>query len=141
MTDQVQVASSEDVDRAVEAAAAAFKTWGTTPTSQRAAIMLRYADLLEQHSEKIAQIESINMGMPMMISRQMAAIQASSFRYYAGLADKVHGETYNEDGDGQFKMITYQPLGVCAGISAWNGTHLSIGWKVWCLLRNGSSKF
>ena len=130
MTDQIQVASSEDVDKAVAAAAAAFKTWRATPSSERAAIMLKYADLVEQNTEKIAQLETTNMGMPIMISRMIVGSHITSFRYYAGLADKVHGETYPEDGDGQLKMITYEPLGVCAGISAWNGTPMSMGWKV-----------
>jgi aldehyde dehydrogenase (NAD+) len=92
--------------------------------------MLKYADLLEQSTEKIARIETLNMGMPIIISRMLVNYQVETFRYYAGLVDKIPGETYPEDGDGQFKMITYEPLGVCAGISAWNGTGLSLAWKV-----------
>lgn len=130
VTDQVQVASDEDVDKAVAAAKTAFKTWRATPSAERAAIMLKFADLLEANTDKYAQLETINMGMSLLVSRMMTAMQIQSWRYYAGLVDKVPGETYNEDGDGLFKMITYHPLGVCAGISAWNATSLSIGMKV-----------
>ncbi|KAM5382490.1 hypothetical protein ACJZ2D_002494 [Fusarium nematophilum] len=130
VTDQVQVAGREDVDKAVAAAKAAFKPWKATPSAERASIMLKYADLLEDKADELALIETTNMGMPISMSRLIVAAQASSFRYYAGLVDKVHGETYNEDGDGVLKMVTYEPLGVCAGISAWNGTHLSMGWKI-----------
>ncbi|KAM0546951.1 hypothetical protein ACHAPJ_010611 [Fusarium lateritium] len=130
VTDQVQAASSEDVDKAVEAATDAFKSWKKTPSSKRAAIMLRYADLVEKNATKLAELETTAMGMPCMLASQVVAMHYTSFRYYAGLADKIHGETYTEDGDGLLKLITYEPIGVCAGISAWNGTHLSIGWKI-----------
>lgn len=130
VTDKIQVAGPEDVDRAVASAKAAFKTWRSTPTAQRAAIMNKYADLVEKHADQLALLETTNMGAPVVLTRMLVESQVASFRYYAGLVDKVHGETYQEDGDGLFKMITYEPLGVCAGISAWNGTYLSIGWKV-----------
>lgn len=130
VTDQIQVAGPEDVDKAVACAQAAFKTWRATPTDKRAAIMNRYADLVEKHTDEIALLETTNMGVPLTMSRLMVSAQATAFRYYAGLADKVHGETYNDDGDGLLKMTMYEPLGVCAGISAWNGTNLSIGWKI-----------
>ncbi|KAH8688454.1 aldehyde dehydrogenase [Ilyonectria robusta] len=130
VTDKVQVASAEDVDKAVASAKEAFKTWRSTPSGQRAAVMNKYADLLEKHADQIALLETTNMGMPIVGSRMLVGAQAQSFRYYAGLVDKVHGETYTEDGDGLFKMVTYEPFGVCAGISAWNGTNLSVGWKI-----------
>lgn len=126
----MQVASSEDVDKAVEAATAAFKTWKKTPSSERAAIMLRYADLVEKNASQLAELETRAMGVPLTLAVQVVAMHYTTFRYYAGLTDKIHGETYTEDGDGLMKLITYEPIGVCAGISAWNGTHLSIGWKV-----------
>lgn len=50
---------------------------------------------------------------------------------YAGFADKIGGEMFPEDGnDGTYKLIRYEPLGVCAGISAWNGTHVFVYWKI-----------
>jgi aldehyde dehydrogenase (NAD+) len=130
VTDKVQVAGPEDVDRAVASAKAAFKTWRSTPTAERAAIMNRYADLVEKHVDQLALLETTNMGAPIILARALVQSHVASFRYYAGLVDKIHGETYGEDGDGLFKMVTYEPLGVCAGISAWNATYPSIGWKV-----------
>ncbi|KAL5603473.1 hypothetical protein FOVSG1_006223 [Fusarium oxysporum f. sp. vasinfectum] len=130
VTDQVQVASSEDVDKAVAAATAAFKTWKKVPSSERSTIMLRYADLVEKNAAKLAELETIAMGMPSMIASQVVAMHSNTFRYYAGLTDKIHGETYTEDGDGMMKMTVYEPIGVCAGISAWNNTPLSTGWKI-----------
>ena len=130
VTDQVQVASSQDVDNAVAAATTAFETWSKTPSSERAAIMLKYADLLDKNTTRLAELETLAIGAPKFLANSLAQTQATSFRYYAGLIDKIHGETYSEDGDGLFKMIVHEPIGVCAGISAWNGTPLSVGWKV-----------
>jgi aldehyde dehydrogenase (NAD+) len=130
LTDKVQSASSEDVDKAVAAAAAVFKIWKNTTTQQRAATMLKYANLVEKNAEKLAQLETLNMGVPITFSRILVGAQVDAFRYYAGLVDKVHGETYKEDGDDVMKMTVYEPLGVCAGISAWNATAASIGSKI-----------
>ena len=130
VTDKVQAASEQDVDRAVAAAKAAFRGWKRTPSGKRSAIMLKYADLVEQHTDKIAHLESISMGQPISVAKKLVEMQVASWRYFAGLTDKIPGETYPENGDGIFKMVNYEPLGVCAGISAWNGTQLFVAWKV-----------
>jgi aldehyde dehydrogenase (NAD+) len=92
--------------------------------------MLKYADLVQQHADKIAHLESISMGQPISIAKLLIGIQVANWRYYAGLTDKIPGETYPENGDDLFKMVNYEPLGVCAGISAWNGTQYSVASKV-----------
>ena len=132
VTDKVQVASEQDVDSAVAAAKAAFPAWKRTPSAKRSAMMLKYADLLEQHADKIATLESMAMGQPMWLAKLLVVMQATNWRYYAGFTDKIPGETYPENGDGVFKMVNYEPWGVCAGISAWNGTQFSISRKVSC---------
>ncbi|KIW60873.1 hypothetical protein, variant [Exophiala xenobiotica] len=92
--------------------------------------MLKYADLVEQHSDKISHLESISMGQPIWLAKAIVGMQVASWRYYAGFTDKIPGETYPENGDGFFKMVNYEPLGVCAGISAWNGTQFSVARKI-----------
>ncbi|KAK5242072.1 hypothetical protein LTR96_011798 [Exophiala xenobiotica] len=64
VTDKFQAASERDVDKAVAAAKAAFLGWKHTPNSKRSAMMLKYTDLVEQHNDKIAHLESISMGQP-----------------------------------------------------------------------------
>lgn len=128
---EVHAAEAEDVDAAVAAATAAFKTWKKTSSAERSALMHRYADLVEKNAEDLARLETICMGMPRKMAVGIMGLHVDTFRYYAGLTDKIHGESYPEDGDdGLIKMVNYQPMGVCAGISAWNGTPLSVGWKV-----------
>ena len=92
--------------------------------------MLKYADLVDQHANQIAHLESIAMGQPISIAKVMIGVQVASFRYYAGMIDKLPGQSYPENGDGIVKLVNYEPLGVCAGISAWNGTQVFVGWKV-----------
>ena len=120
----------EDVDKAVAAASDAFKVWKATSSAERSAIMLKYADLIDANAEKLASLETLCMGAPMSLMKQLVQAHSATFRYYAGLTDKIHGQSYTEDGDGLLKLINYEPIGVCAGISAWNGTPLSLGWKV-----------
>lgn len=126
----MQAAGEQDIDKVVAAAKAAFSKWRRTPSGQRSAIMLKYADLVEQHADQIARLECIAMGQPISIAKVMIGVQIASFRYYAGLTDKIPGQSYPENGDGIVKMVNYEPLGVCAGISAWNGTQVFVGWKV-----------
>lgn len=127
----VQAAGEEDVDLAVDAAAKAFKgEWSKFTGAQRQKCMLKFADLLDQHTEEIAKLETLAMGMPIGVSKQFVAGPAGIWRYYAGWCDKIAGEMHPEDGDNTYKIIRYEPIGVCAGICAWNATLLYTGWKI-----------
>ena len=118
MSDKIQVASEADVDKAVAAAKAALPSWSVTPGTERAAIMLKFADLLEKNAAKIAKLESVAMGQPIGVATKFTAMPASYWRYFSGFADKITGESFAPDGDGLFKIVSYEPLGVCAGIAA-----------------------
>ncbi|KAI9817875.1 MAG: hypothetical protein M1827_000994 [Pycnora praestabilis] len=137
----VQVAGQEDVDDAVAAATAAFKTgpWSTFSGTQRAACMFKFADLVEQNIGNIATLETLAMGQPISISRFITTFLINSFRYYAGLADKIGGEMYPEDGDGLYKLVRYEPLGVCAGLAAWNTTMMFLAHKLAPALASGNT--
>ncbi|KAH8881870.1 aldehyde dehydrogenase [Thozetella sp. PMI_491] len=134
--DQTIVASSicsanaADVDAAVEAASVAFEKWRKTPPIERARLMHRLADLVEGAAEDLGRLETIAMGAPKFIAEHGAKALAASLRYYAGWADKIGGEVFPDSGDGAYRMVTHEPLGVCGGIAAWNATFLFIGWKV-----------
>ena len=92
--------------------------------------MLKFADLLEQNVDKLAKLESMAMGQPISVAKLMIKGPAALWRYYAGYAGKVSGETFPPDEDGTYKIVQYEPLGVCAGICAWNGTHVLAAWKM-----------
>ena len=127
VSDQIQVASEADVDKAVAAAKAAFHTWWATPGPERGRIMLKFADLLERDAKKLAKLESMAMGLPISVSTRLVHSPAAIWRYYAGFSDKLAGESYPPDGDGMYKIVAYEPLGVCSGICAWNVTHILAG--------------
>ena len=129
MSDKIQVASEGDVDKAVAAAKAALPSWSATPGTERAAVMLKFAELLEKNAAKIAKLETIAMGQPIGVATKFTALPAVYWRHFAGYADKISGESFPPDGDGMFKIVSYEPLGVCAGISAWNATPLLFAWK------------
>lgn len=112
------------------AAKAAFPKWRDTAGHKRAAIMNKFADLLDANAERLAKLESSAMGQPITVAKAMIKGPAALWRYYAGYAGKVAGETFPPDEDGTFKIVQYEPLGVCAGITAWNGTHVLAAWKM-----------
>ncbi|KAH7463338.1 Aldehyde dehydrogenase [Fusarium oxysporum f. sp. matthiolae] len=127
--DKIQVASEADIDDAVKAAQAAFPGWKNTPSLRRAAIMNKFADLLDANVERLATLEGKAMGQPISIARANISIATSIWRYYAGAASKIAGESLPPDADNLYKIVQYEPLGVCAGICAWNGSHLQTSWK------------
>lgn len=108
------------MDQAVAAARKAFETgpWPTFTAAQRAKCLLKFADLIEAKAEEIAKIEATSWGQPAAFAKMIVGACAASYRYYAGWADKVAGESYKEE-EGSYKIVQYEPFGVCAGIAAW----------------------
>ncbi|KAK0105195.1 hypothetical protein ONS96_004596 [Cadophora gregata f. sp. sojae] len=136
----VQVAGGEDVDLAVAAAEVAFKSgpWSTYTGSQRAKCMLKFADLIESSLQELAELVMVTMGAPLAMGHLMIPAVAQTFRYYAGWADKIEGESFAAD-DGTYKIVRHEPLGVCAGIAAWNVPLLYVGWKIAPALAAGNT--
>ncbi|KIW08529.1 hypothetical protein, variant [Verruconis gallopava] len=100
--------------------------------------MLKLADLIETKADEIAKIEAASIGQPAGSSRMITSMCASVYRYYAGWADKIAGESYKEE-DGSYKIVQYEPYGVCAGIAAWNATILYVAWKIAPALAAGNT--
>jgi aldehyde dehydrogenase (NAD+) len=140
ITGEVHCAGEEDVNDAVAAAKAAFKgTWGKMASSERQKIMLKLADLLDENSLALLELESIAMGQPTALAGVFGSYLGKTVRYYAGWCDKLPGEMQPEDGDGQYKLIRYEPMGVCAGIAAWNATLLFLCFKVMPAIAAGNT--
>ena len=124
----VAQAGPEDADRAVRAATRAFEDWGVRTPIQRAKILHRWADLIEEHADELALIETRDMGMAIGDARWCAHNAAAVMRYYAGAVDKFFGSTIPVDRDGI--VLTFrEPIGVAVLITPWNFP-LNIGnWK------------
>lgn len=117
--------NAQDVDAAVKAARHALDNgpWTKMSGADRAAIMLRYAELIEQHAEELAYLESLNSGMLHPMALYMVQEVAGYLRYYEGWATKIHGVTSEISGPqkGEFHAYTLkQPVGVCGFITPWN---------------------
>ncbi len=124
----VAEARAEDAGRAVRAAARAFEDWSARTPIQRAKVLYRWADLIEEHADELALIETRDMGMAIGDARWCAGNAAAVMRYYAGAVDKFFGSTIPVDRDGI--VLTFrEPIGVTALITPWNFP-LNIGnWK------------
>ncbi|KAF2824056.1 aldehyde dehydrogenase [Ophiobolus disseminans] len=137
VADGIQVASTSDVDRAVSAARSAFHgEWSKWTAAQRSAAMHRFADLIDKNAEMLASWESKSMGQPIGVAMWAYGLVSTTFRYYAGWTDKLPGEQWPEE-DGIYRVVQYDPVGVCAGIGAWNGSGLFFGFKVAAALAAG----
>jgi acyl-CoA reductase-like NAD-dependent aldehyde dehydrogenase len=125
---EVAQAGPEDADRAVRAAARAFEDWGARTPIQRAKVLHRWADLIDEHADALALIETRDMGMAIGDAHWCAHNAAAVMRYYAGAVDKFFGSTIPVDRDGI--VLTFrEPIGVAALITPWNFP-LNIGnWK------------
>ncbi|KAL6716442.1 mitochondrial aldehyde dehydrogenase [Lecanora helva] len=128
----VYAASEHDVDAAVKAARAAFKhpSWRDLPPTDRGNLMLKLASLVEENAELLATIETWDNGKPYQVAlNEDVADVIGTFRYYAGYADKVHGQVI-DTGPAKFAYTLREPLGVCGQIIPWNYPLAMAGWKL-----------
>jgi aldehyde dehydrogenase (NAD+) len=90
---EVQEASREDVDRAVRSARAAFEgEWSTITPDERGRMLWRMSEMVEEHAEELAVLETLNNGKPIVAARRDDITNlAAMFRYYAGWTTKLHG--------------------------------------------------
>jgi acyl-CoA reductase-like NAD-dependent aldehyde dehydrogenase len=124
----VAQAGAEDADRAVRAAARAFDDWGSWTPIQRAKVLYRWADLLEEHVNELGLLETRDMGMALGDARWCAGNAATVMRYYAGAVDKLFGSTIPVDREGI--VLTFrEPIGVTALITPWNFPLNIANWK------------
>jgi acyl-CoA reductase-like NAD-dependent aldehyde dehydrogenase len=128
---KVAEGGSSDIDKAVTAARHAFEegTWPKMSASQRARLLYKLADLIEERTEELAQLETLDNGKPINESRHVdIPAVAETFRYYAGWVTKLEGETVNVNSD-FFTYTLREPIGVVGQIIPWNFPMLMAAWK------------
>jgi len=120
-----------DVDRAVAAARRAFEdpSWANMNPHDRTLLLLRIADAIEANAAELAELESMDGGIPITITRGMMADSAKTVRYYAGWPTKILGTVNPVDASVHCYTVR-EPLGVCAGIIPWNGPLVMAIWKI-----------
>ncbi len=115
-------ASKDDVDRAVKAARRNLSTgpWSTMNATQRGALLYHLAELVEKNSKVLGEIETTDSGKLAAETVSQSSYVASYYRYYAGLADKIEGNTLPIDKPNMHVFTTPVPIGVVAAVVPWN---------------------
>ena len=130
-------ATKEDVDRAVDAAWEAFETWSKTTKAERAIILNKVADLIEENAEKLALLESLDNGKPIRETRAIdVAYSVDHFRYFAGVLLADTGEADMLPGN-MMSLVLHEPIGVVGQIVPWNFPFLMAAWKLAPVLAAG----
>lgn len=111
-----------DVESAVAVARAAFDSgvWSRISGADRAAVLLKAADLIRENAQEIALVETLETGKPIQQSRAEIQGAAGIWEFAAGLARSSHGESFNNLGDSMFGLVTREPVGVVGIITPWN---------------------
>jgi acyl-CoA reductase-like NAD-dependent aldehyde dehydrogenase len=129
---QVAAGSAADIDRAVASARAGFRdpAWRRMSPHRRAELLWALSDRIAANAEELARLETLDNGKPLFESRDVDLPSVvENFRYFAGIADKIHGETIPVPGP--FLNYTLrEPLGVVGSIVPWNFPLSLAAWKV-----------
>lgn len=132
-------ADQEDIDRAVKAARKAFDngTWSRMNPAERSRLMYKLADLMEEHKEALAQLETLDNGKPIRETANAdIPLSIEHMRYYAGWATKITGQTIPVNGS-YFNYTRHEPVGVVGQIIPWNFPLLMAMWKMGAALATG----
>jgi aminobutyraldehyde dehydrogenase len=136
----VREASTEQVNQAVAAAAAAFKIWSQSTPQERCLLLLKLAERIEQEAAAFAELESLNCGKPRVrvLNDEMPAI-VDCFRFFAGAARCLPGSNTDEYLPSHTSMIRRDPIGVVAQIAPWNYPLMMAAWKIAPALAAGNT--
>ncbi len=136
---EVAEAREADVDRAVEAATAAFPGWRGLGAGERGRLLLRLADAIEADAENLAWLETLDTGHPLRDTRGLDVPRTvMTYRYFGGMADKVEGSVKPVD-PGFLNYVLREPLGVVGQIVPWNFPLMFTSWKLGPALAAGNT--
>jgi acyl-CoA reductase-like NAD-dependent aldehyde dehydrogenase len=129
---EIPRAGPEDVDDAVRAARGAFDDgpWSRASGTERARLLRRLAELVAEHAERIAIVESTDNGKLIREMEGQLRGLADYYHWFAGAADKIHGRTIPADRSSFLIYTVPEPVGVVAAITPWNSPVLLMSWKV-----------
>lgn len=141
---KMPVATARDVDHAVRCAENAFKgAWRELSSRERGQLMFKLADLMEQHKEELATIESIDSGAVYTLAlKTHIGMSIDAWRYFAGCADKIEGSTIPVSAARPNNVLTFtkrEPIGVCGIITPWNYPLMMLSWKMAACIAAGNT--
>ena len=138
---RVAECEAEDIERAVIASRRSFDSgaWSEAKPTYRKKVLLKFAQLIEQHGDELALLESLDMGKPVSDARAVDVAATIRCMAWTGEAlDKVYGEVA-ATGPGGLGLVTREPLGVVGAIVPWNFPLLMAAWKLAPALATGNS--
>ena len=128
---QIAKSTSEDVENAYKAAAAAFPAWSNTTIEERSRILLKIADLIEANLDKLAEAEATDNGKPFSLAKAVDIPRASSnFRFFGNAITQFASEAHESVGLNTMNFTLRSPIGVVGCISPWNLPLYLFTWKV-----------
>lgn len=133
-------ASIEQIDKAVDAAAAAFVGWSKTTPGDRSALLLKIADRIENEAAEFAELEALNCGKPInaVIEDEIPAI-VDCYRYFAGAVRNMPAPAAGEYLEGFTSMVRRDPVGVVGSIAPWNYPLMMAAWKLAPAIAGGNT--
>src|SRR5437588_1632664 len=137
---EVPRSTAADVDRAVQAAKKALVEWLETTPGERAELLLKLADAIDEHAEELAELESRNVGKPLSYARDELPVCADNIRFFAGAARVLEGRSAGEYMRGYTSFIRREPIGVVGGIAPWNYPLMMAVWKLAPALAAGNTQ-
>src|SRR5215204_7260807 len=126
---EVPNGTQADVDRAVQAAKTALPEWLETTPGERAELLFKLADLIDENADELAALESKNVGKPLSYAKDEMPVAADNIRFFAGAARVLEGRAAGEYMRGYTSMLRREPIGVVAGIAPWNYPLMMAVWK------------
>ena len=130
--------TADEVDAVVEQAKAALPEWLDATPKERSELLLKLADVIDDNAEELAQIESRNVGKPLMASRDEMPFSADNLRFFAGAARTLEGKSAGEYIRGYTSLIRREPIGIVAGICPWNYPLMMAVWKLGPAIAGGN---
>ena len=136
---QVADASAKDAAQAVEAAASALASWSALPAGERAALLLRWYQLLLQHQDDLARLMTLEQGKPLNEAKGEVAYGASYLQWFSEEAKRLYGSTIPAPSADKRIIVQRQPVGVVTAITPWNFPNAMLSRKAAAALAAGCS--
>jgi 1-pyrroline dehydrogenase len=130
--------SADEVDAVVDRAKKALPEWLDATPKERSELLHKLADVIDDNAEELAQIESRNVGKPLMASRDEMPFSADNLRFFAGAARNLEGKSAGEYIKGYTSLVRREPIGIVAGICPWNYPLMMAIWKLGPALAAGN---
>jgi aminobutyraldehyde dehydrogenase len=140
LIEAIPEASTSQIDAAVAAAEAAFKTWSRTTPGQRSNYLLRVAQAIEDDAQGFATLEALNCGKPInaVLNDEIPAI-VDCWRFFAGAIRNMSGTVAGEYLPGHTSMIRRDPIGIVGSIAPWNYPLMMMAWKLAPAIAGGNT--